>query len=80
MCRNITILRGIDPPATHEEIRDAAQQFIRKVAGLSTSAQLERDDVRVAIEGIAGCVEALFASLPPRRGTAAGPPARWRQG
>jgi hypothetical protein len=34
MCRNITELRGLDPPATDEEIEAAARQFVRKVSGL----------------------------------------------
>ncbi|WP_238438973.1 DUF2277 domain-containing protein, partial [Frankia nepalensis] len=34
MCRNITELRGLEPPATDDEIEAAALQFIRKVSGL----------------------------------------------
>src|SRR6266516_243813 len=34
MCRNITELRGLQPPATDEEIEAAARQFVRKVSGL----------------------------------------------
>ena len=35
MCRNITELRGLQPPATDEEIVAAARQYVRKVSGLS---------------------------------------------
>jgi hypothetical protein len=35
MCRNITELRGLEPPATRQEIEAAAEQFIRKVTGMS---------------------------------------------
>jgi hypothetical protein len=34
MCRNITELRGLEPPATDDEVEAAARQFIRKVSGL----------------------------------------------
>ncbi|HET6915489.1 MAG TPA: DUF2277 domain-containing protein, partial [Acidimicrobiales bacterium] len=34
MCRNITILRGLEPPATHEEVEAAALQYVRKVSGV----------------------------------------------
>ena len=79
MCRNITALRGLEPPATTEEIRDAARQFVRKVAGLSTPQQLERDDVRRAVEEIAQLTQDLLVSLPARRVASVGPPGRWRQ-
>jgi len=35
MCRNITELRGLEPPATQEEIEAAAWQFVRKVTGVT---------------------------------------------
>ena len=35
MCRNITELRGLEPPATAEEIEAAARQYVRKVSGLT---------------------------------------------
>src|SRR6266581_4113013 len=35
MCRNITELRGLEPPATREEIEAAARQYIRKVSGIA---------------------------------------------
>ena len=34
MCRNITELRGLEPPATDDEVEAAARQFVRKVSGL----------------------------------------------
>ena len=36
MCRNITVLRGLQPPATAEETRAAARQYVRKVSGSAT--------------------------------------------
>jgi len=35
MCRNITVLRGLEPAATDQEIFAAAQQYVRKVGGLT---------------------------------------------
>ena len=35
MCRNITTLRGLEPPATSEEIEAAARQYVRKVSGVT---------------------------------------------
>jgi hypothetical protein len=67
MCRNITELRGLEPPATREEIEAAARQFVRKVTGitrpnLAVTANIEQ----VALE-IADLTEELLMGLPPRR-------------
>jgi hypothetical protein len=78
MCRNITILRGLEPPASDTEIEDAARQFVRKVAGLQSSSQMAREDVRRAVEQIARVTHDLLTTLPARRGTPPGPPGRWR--
>jgi hypothetical protein len=78
MCRNITVLRGLEPPATTQEIHDAARQFVRKVAGLQSPSQMARDDVTSAIEQIAVLTRGLLESLPPRRRVPPGPPGRWR--
>lgn len=78
MCRNITILRGLEPPASDTEIEDAARQFIRKVAGLQSPAAMAREDVRLAIAQIALVTRDLLDSLPARRVAPPGPPGRWR--
>jgi hypothetical protein len=78
MCRNITDLRGLEPPASAQEIHDAARQFVRKVAGLQSPTQMARDDVTSTIEQIAVVTRGLLESLPPRRSVPAGPPGRWR--
>lgn len=67
MCRNITELRGLEPPATRDEIEAAARQYIRKVSGitrpnLTTTAAIER-----AVLEIADITEELLTGLPPRR-------------
>ncbi|MDE3064907.1 MAG: DUF2277 domain-containing protein [Acidobacteriota bacterium] len=67
MCRNITILRGLDPPATPEEVESAARQYVRKVAGVTTANQMTSPDVVRAVEAVADATRELLAALPPRR-------------
>jgi hypothetical protein len=67
MCRNITPLRGLDPPATAEEVRSAAHQYVRKVASVTTAAQMSSPEIERAIERVAAATADLLAELPPRR-------------
>lgn len=67
MCRNITPLRGLEPPPTAEEIRAAALQYVRKVGSLTTAAQLRSDAVQEAVDSVAAATQRLLAELPPRR-------------
>jgi len=77
MCRNITALRGLDPVATPEEIRAAALQFVRKVAGLQKVTPSAEDAVGDAVDAIAAATDRLIAALPPRKQPpAAVPPLR----
>lgn len=67
MCRNITTLRGLEPPPTGEEIEAAARQYVRKVSGVqkaspATDAALER-----AVRAVAAATAELIGELPPRR-------------
>ena len=67
MCRNITELRGLQPPATAEEISAAARQYIRKVSGLSkvpATAEVVFED---AVREVAEITTRLLESLPDRR-------------
>lgn len=67
MCRNITTLRGLEPPATAEEIEAAARQYVRKVSGVqSTSAATEAAFER-AVALVTDATTELLESLPPRR-------------
>ena len=67
MCRNITILRGLEPAATPEEIEAAARQYVRKVSGIrQPSAQLE-ERFELAVAEIAEVTTTLLAELPPRK-------------
>jgi hypothetical protein len=67
MCRNITELRGLQPPATREEIEAASRQYVRKVTGVTKP----RVDVAGAMEAaaleIADITARLLAEMPERR-------------
>jgi hypothetical protein len=67
MCRNITELRGLEPPATDDEVEAAARQFIRKVSGLQKPPAGAEDAYQRAIAHVAGEVHALLDALPDRR-------------
>jgi hypothetical protein len=67
MCRNITELRGLEPPATREEIDAAAKQFIRKVTGITKPNVALVAAMEEASLEIADITERLLAGLPPRR-------------
>ena len=68
MCRNITELRGLQPPATLEEIEAAAVQYVRKVSGMR---QPLRDPVAAAafddaVRDVAAVTTRLLAAMPRR--------------
>jgi hypothetical protein len=67
MCRNITTLRGLTPPASSEEIEAAARQYIRKVSGVQSLSDSTRDAFEAAVAEVAATTARLLASLPDRR-------------
>lgn len=67
MCRNITMLRGLEPAATPEEITAAARQYVRKVSGVATVNDATRDAFEAAIAEIAVSTARLLETLPARR-------------
>jgi hypothetical protein len=67
MCRNITPLRGLAPPATDEEIEAAARQFVRKVGGVQAVSVRTEEAVERAVAAIADATRELLAELPERR-------------
>lgn len=67
MCRNITTLRGLQPPATSAEIEAGARQYVRKVSGVQTTSATTEEAVERAVAEIAGITTRLLAELPPRR-------------
>jgi hypothetical protein len=67
MCRNITILRGLEPAATPEEIEAAARQFVRKVSGITKPSNAVEERFERAVTEIAAITSSLLDDLPPRR-------------
>jgi hypothetical protein len=67
MCRNITELRGLEPPATDDEVEAAARQFIRKVSGLQKPPAGAEAAYERAIAHVTAEVHALLDMLPARR-------------
>lgn len=67
MCRNITMLRGLQPAATSEEIEAAARQFVRKVSGVTSLSAATEAPFEAAVQQIAAITTDLLAALPPRK-------------
>ena len=67
MCRNITILRGLEPAATDEEIAAAARQYVRKVSGIRQPSAAVEDLFEAAVRDIASSTAALLEALPKRK-------------
>ncbi len=66
MCRNIKTLFNFEPPATEQEIRAAALQFVRKVSGSSQPSQLNQTACDKATAEISTIVSELLDSLVTR--------------
>jgi hypothetical protein len=70
MCRNIRTLFNFDPPATHEEVHDAALQFVRKLSGSTRPSRRNEAAFERAVERITAAAQELLESLetsqPPR--------------
>jgi hypothetical protein len=67
MCRNITTLRGLKPPATTEEIEAAARQYVRKVSGITHPVAATDEAFEHAVVTIARATVEVLSDLPPRR-------------
>ncbi|MCK9899026.1 hypothetical protein CC117_01730 [Parafrankia colletiae] len=67
MCRNITELRGLQPPATDDEVEAAARQFVRKVSGLRQPPPAAAGAFEAAVTEVAASVRRLLGELPERR-------------
>jgi hypothetical protein len=74
MCRSIKTLRTLDVPATDEEVRAAALQYVRKVSGYRHPSPANETAFLAAVDEIAAASERLLASVtashPARRRTA----------
>ena len=67
MCRNITTLRGLEPPATPEEVTAAARQYVRKVSGVQKPSTATDEAFERAVEIVAVATSELLGALPARR-------------
>lgn len=70
MCRNIKTLYNFEPPATDEEIRAAALQYVRKLSGFTRPSVANREAFDSAVDEVAQASSTLLAALvtaaPPR--------------
>jgi hypothetical protein len=70
MCRNIRVLANFDPPATDDEIRASALQFVRKLSGTTRPSRANEEAFNRAVEEVTAAAERLISSLtttaPPR--------------
>jgi hypothetical protein len=70
MCRNIRTLFNFDPPATEDEIRSAALQFVRKLSGSTRPSKRNEAAFTRAVEAVAKAagelLEELETASPPR--------------
>lgn len=53
MCRNIRTLHNFDPPATDEEVRAAAVQYVRKISGFTKPSQANAEAFERAVDAVA---------------------------
>jgi hypothetical protein len=70
MCRNIKTLANFAPPATEEEIRASALQFVRKLSGSTRPSRANEAVFNEAVEEVTAAaqrlIETLKTSAPPR--------------
>jgi hypothetical protein len=70
MCRNIRTLHNFEPPATEEEVRGAALQYVRKISGYTKPSKANEAAFERAVNAVAAASERLLGELttsaPPR--------------
>ena len=70
MCRNIRQLHNFEPPATEDEVHDAALQFVRKISGSTKPSKANEDAFNRAVEAVTAASRELLDSLvttaPPK--------------
>ncbi|HEY8000596.1 MAG: DUF2277 domain-containing protein [Vicinamibacteria bacterium] len=70
MCRNIRTLHNFEPPATREEVHDAALQYVRKISGSTKPSQANEEAFERAVERVAAVtadlLDELVTSAPPK--------------
>jgi hypothetical protein len=63
MCRNIRTLHNYEPPATEEEVRAAALQYVRKVSGSATPSKANEEAFSRAVDEVADATSRLLGAL-----------------
>ena len=70
MCRNIHTLFNFEPPATDDEVRDAALQYVRKISGFTKPSRANEAAFERAVDEVtaatARLVDGLVTNAPPR--------------
>ena len=70
MCRNIKTLYNFSPPASEDEIRASALQFVRKISGFNRPSQANEEAFNRAVDQVTQAAETLLGTLvtmaPPR--------------
>jgi hypothetical protein len=70
MCRNIRTLHNFDPPASEEEVHEAALQYVRKISGSSKPSQANAEAFARAVEEVSAAtatlLDGLVTSAPPK--------------
>jgi hypothetical protein len=70
MCRNIRNLYNFEPPTTHEEVRDAALQYVRKISGFTKPSQANAEAFERAVDAVTEASDRLLHELvtaaPPK--------------
>jgi hypothetical protein len=70
MCRSIHTLHNFEPPATEDEVRAAALQYVRKVSGFTKPSRANAEAFDCAVEAVADAtarlVDELVTSAPPK--------------
>jgi hypothetical protein len=63
MCRNIRTLYNFDPPATEEEVRAAALQYVRKISGFNKPSRANEEAFERAVDAVAEASIELLTAL-----------------
>jgi hypothetical protein len=70
MCRNIRTLHNFEPPATDEEVRGAALQYVRKISGFTKPSQANAEAFERAVDAVAAAsaqlLDELVTGAPPK--------------
>jgi hypothetical protein len=70
MCRNIRTLHNFEPPATRDEVHDAALQYVRKISGSTKPSQANEAAFQRAVDAVAEAtlrlLDELVTTAPPK--------------